>query len=250
MNRLSRSFSIGLGLLSLVVASSGPLYATPFVHHFFPYQGPAGTPINVFGSGFTGTTKVLFNPTNNLSSASFTVVNDTLLRVIAPPRDINDPLDQSMLVFVGDTATLALADDAHQIIFPGGSYDGLTNYFVINSGASMTGGGGHALMYVKSGGTFNDTGGGNREAVIEVGAHYHGSSSGSSRIYYEVGADVSLIAGGSITSTALNDVTLSVVPRFYTYASTVVPEPASGVLLAAGVIGIWAVVPRRHRTRV
>jgi MYXO-CTERM domain-containing protein len=243
MNRFVRIVACMFFVGSLLHVATRPLIAAPAVNHFFPYQGPAGTLINVFGSGFTGTSQVIFDPTNNPTFATFSVVNDSTLRVVAPPRDINDPLQQSFLVRAGSAATLALADDATQVLTTA-SFVGGSHYFVVNSGGILTGGGGSSLTYIKSGGRFNDTGGGTRIVVVETGGIFQGVGGGTTRVYREPGASVTLSIGGDNSQTSIADVSLSVVPRFYTYGSNVVPEPASW-LLASFALAALAAIRRR-----
>ena len=101
-------------------------------------------------------------------------------------------------------------------------------------------------MYLKDGGTFNDTGGGTRIGIVESGASYTGIGGGTTRVYAEAGANVTLPVGGSNFLTTLADVTLSVVPHFFRYDSVIVPEPA-GIPVAIGAIVGLIAQTRRYR---
>jgi hypothetical protein len=205
---------------------------TPVVSSFSPNQGPGGTIINVTGSGFTGTTNVYFEPTGNPTSASFAVISDTLLRITVPPYDINTPTDQSFLVQAGTNgATLALSSDATQVT-NGVVFSGGVNYFVVHSTGAINGSSGATLAYVQTGGLYFDAGSGTRTVVVEAGGIFHGGPGGTTRVFAEPGATVTLGVGGSQTLVQLNDVSLSVVPYFYTY--TAAPEPATWILAATG----------------
>lgn len=210
--------------------------ATPIVSNFSPTSGPAGTVINVNGSGFTGTTKVYFEPDNNLNSALFTVISDSLLQVTVPTRDINDPVLQSFFVQAGNTGTLALSSSADQIT-SNGSYLGGTHYAVVYSGVTYSGNGGHGLIYVQSGGTFSYGGGGHATIVVEFGgaATAAGGFFPGGRVFAETGSTTS-----SGVFATLSDVSLSVVPSFYQYTTNPVPEPSSWLLMASAGAGmIW-----------
>jgi hypothetical protein len=245
--KLSRQylFLLIVSLLFLVNRGSAATI-TPSVTYFSPFQGPAGTVIDVYGSGLLGTTQVLFDPSNALSSAEFSIVDDTQLEVTVPPLDPNSPQNQSILVLAGNAATLAMSASAVPVN-SSESYSGGTHYFIVDNGGTLTGGNGSALMYLKSGGTFNDAGGGTRIAVIESGSTYIGAPGGTTRVYAAGGANVTLSDGGSNSLTTLGAVTLSVVPNFYRYDSVVVPEPTGVAVAISAVFGLLACAFRYRR---
>ncbi len=74
-----------VSLLCMVAAlfASAPASAAtaaPTISSFSPTKGKVGTPVTITGTGFTGTTSVLFD----LTPATFKVVNDTTISTSVP----------------------------------------------------------------------------------------------------------------------------------------------------------------------
>lgn len=234
-----------LFILAVLLTSSANLMATPVVTGFSPLQGPNGTVMNVTGSGFTGTSHVYFEPSNLIRDGQSTVLNDSTLRVVVPPREPNSPLRQGFLVQSNSTATLALADDAIQVTGTA-SFFGGDNYYWVRSGGNLWGGAGSALIYVDAGGFFHDTGGGQRTVVVEAGGTVIGASGGSLRVYAETGSHVELSIGGTQSLIELTDVSHSLVSDFYRYGP-IVPEPSSIIMGLMGAVAFGAIVIRQRR---
>jgi uncharacterized repeat protein (TIGR01451 family) len=71
-----------------IVATAVPFVVLPAITRFSPTSGPAGTQVNVFGSGFGGVTGVSFVNTG----ASFSVVSVTQIVAVVPPQAVSGPL--------------------------------------------------------------------------------------------------------------------------------------------------------------
>lgn len=248
MNRFAsrRDLLLLCGVLLVAVEGTSASTIAPSVTFFTPFQGPAGTVIDLYGNGFSGTTQVLFDPSNELSSAAFAIMDDTHLIVTVPPQEPNSPRNQSILVQAGNAATLALSVNAVSVN-SSESFSGGTHYFIVDSGGTLSGGNGSTLMYLKSGGTFNDAGGGTRVAVVESGGTFNGTAGGTTRVYAESGANVTLAGGGANSLTTFDDVSLSLVPNFYRYDPVVVPEPAGLAIAICAVLGLVAQAYRYRR---
>jgi Calcineurin-like phosphoesterase len=61
----------------------GGAVTTPAISDFSPLSGPVGTSVTINGSGFTGTTDVMFNGTS-VGSGNFTVVSDAKITATVP----------------------------------------------------------------------------------------------------------------------------------------------------------------------
>jgi hypothetical protein len=236
IRHLAKSVSGVLLFFSTTIASAaGPTAITGFS----PFYAPAGTVLNVAGISLTGTTNVYFEPSNTVSAASSSVVNDSLLHVTVPPLDPNGPTRQALLVVNGNVGTLAMPDDAISVTstqaFAGGD-----NCYVVQSGATLTGGGASALIYVKNGGRYTDTGGGEQSVVLETGATLDGISGGDMHIFTAPGSHNMLAPFPTNLLFPLSGVSLSTVRDLFTY-EPLVPEPSTCVMVSIAAAAISSV---------
>jgi hypothetical protein len=236
-------------LVSLLAVATCGINAvgTPLVTGLTPTTGPEGTKIQVGGSGFAGTTNVLFVPMSDAVPVSFSVVDDSHLEVFAPKYTESGLLQLGfgIVVQAGTTATLALAN-AEQVTTDV-TYEGNEHHYHVLSGGKVTGGGGSVVGFVEAGGTYDFGGGGTSFFFVKDGGTLDWSVGGSSLVFAEPSAILHgpLVPPNPVVPAnlvPLTDLTLSVVGRNYHYP---VPEPSTWLLATLAGIGLLAFRRRR-----
>jgi hypothetical protein len=224
-----------LVVLIAVLLWPSALIAGPLITSFSPTQAPAGTVLDILGSGFTGTSDVHFHPDNDNRRTPWNVVSDSHLQVLVLPQEPNSPAEQAIIVQVGSAATVTLGDSFVQVTNTVNATGG-THFFWVRSGGTLNYTGGSGVVYVESGGVWNSPQfGGDLIALVESGGTF--TTNGGHIIYYETGANIT--AADHAERIPLTDLQPSPVSSNFFYGP-IVPEPTTWSLACVAAASTFA----------
>src|SRR4030095_12984798 len=163
-----------------------------------PGGGTSGTEVTILGSGFTGTSEVLFisRPTGSRLDGAFSVISDSEVEASAPFGSSKWLIG----LFTDLGATITIPPDfinVTSLLVSGGG----GAVWVVRNGASLTNpGSGSNIVYVEEGGPYNLLGGGSKTVFVDSGGSFFpGSLGGGNAVFYEPGANI--VTGNGITFT-------------------------------------------------
>jgi hypothetical protein len=204
----------------------------PLITSVSPTQVSAGTSVGIGGSGFTGTSEVLFINQSLRGDASFSSISDSMLSAMAPSLGTS-PYSPDIAVFTGSGATVTIFPGYTDVT--GTTVSGAAGTFLVENGGMLSGGFGGSLIYVESGGTYTDTGGGGNTVFVENGGAFTDAGGGGSATYYAPSATiVNSSGGGGNTFTQV----AALQPSILT------PEPVSIGLIT--LLAGWGLRRKRH----
>ncbi len=176
--------------------------------------GIAGTVFDLYGSGFTNASAVVFNAwgANYRYSASYLVESDSDLQVTVPLMRGSE--QAAITVVTPQGATITLPSNVIQVTGSFTSGSGSQYYWVRNGGNLDCGSGGSETVFVDSGGIVTNLYGGMNTYVLQTGATLHSGSGGENIVYYQPGATIT----GSLTTVSVANAQPSILTNLFQYA--------------------------------
>lgn len=179
------------------VVSANWASAQPLITTVNPAVGVSGTGIDIFGTGFTGVSRVLFIDRNTGSQvdATFSGLSDIHVSTTVP-TGVGSQWLVSLFTPLG--GTVVIPEDFFNITSPISGGPGSLVYVVQNGGA-ITNGVGSSLVFIESGGSYDSAGAGSDTIFVKQGGSYIQGGGGGSLIFYEPGASLNTGGGGIFT---------------------------------------------------